>query len=121
MKFSDKNINTVSQLYDSNHLFINWGIIKERYKLQEETYFRWVQLISAIPRQWKDVKQNTNNADNLLNHYHHIIRGPRMSFDDKLTSSELYYLILFWQLNPLLIPIFRICPNHLHATAKNFI
>ena len=29
---------TASQLYDSNNFFINWVTLKERYKLQEETY-----------------------------------------------------------------------------------
>ena len=38
-KFSDKNINTVSQLYYSNNFFINWDVLEERYKLQGETYF----------------------------------------------------------------------------------
>ena len=41
-KFFDKNINTVSQLYDTNNFFINWNIPKERYKLQEQTCFPWV-------------------------------------------------------------------------------
>ena len=35
VKFSDKNINTVSDLYDSRNLFVNWEILKERYKSQE--------------------------------------------------------------------------------------
>ena len=55
VKFSGKNINTASQLYDPNKFFMNWDILKERYKLREETYFQWIQLISAIPRSWKDI------------------------------------------------------------------
>ena len=40
IKFSDNCINTLSQLYDSNNFFINWNILKERYKLEEETCFQ---------------------------------------------------------------------------------
>ena len=33
---------------------MTWDIQKEHYKLQKETYFQCLQLISAIPRSWKD-------------------------------------------------------------------
>ena len=83
--FSGKNKNTVSKTYDSNNSFINWNIIKKRYKLQEETYF---QLICVIPRSWKDIiKENTKNVDNLLTHNHHIIRGSRTSTVDKYPDN----------------------------------
>ena len=49
------NINTILWLLDSNNSFINWDIFKE------ETYVQWVQLISVIPRLWKDTKQNKKN------------------------------------------------------------
>ena len=42
VKFSDKNINTAPHLYDSNNFFVHKDIVKERHKLQEETYFQWV-------------------------------------------------------------------------------
>ena len=59
VNFYDKSINTVSQIYDLNSFFINGDILKERYKLQQETYFQWVQLIGAILRSLKYfIKQN---------------------------------------------------------------
>ena len=74
----------------------------EPYKLHEETYFQWVQVISAIPRLWKDViKQNTNNADNLLTHNHHIVSRSRILIAEKLTCKELYsYLISTIKVEP---------------------
>ena len=54
VKFSDKYKYNFMTL-DSNNSFINWDIFKE------ETYVQWVQLISVIPRLWKDIKQNKKN------------------------------------------------------------
>ena len=90
VKFSDKNINTVSQLYSSTNLFISWHILQEQNKLQAEPYFQWKQLISAILRSWKDImKQNTNNSDNFLTHNHHVIRGSKILTVTKITHREL--------------------------------
>ena len=54
-----------------------------------------IQLVSAIPRSWKDViKQITNKADDCLTYNHHTIWGSRILTVDKLTSRELYcYLV----------------------------
>ena len=80
IKFSDKNINTVSQHYDSNNFFINWDILKEHYKLQEENY------LYALFRDHRKILPNT---DYLLNYNHHF-RGSRTLNVDMLTSGELY-------------------------------
>ena len=67
VKFYDKSINTVSQIYDFNSFFINGDILKERYKLQQETYFQWVQLIGAILRSLKYfIKQNKKTLITIL-------------------------------------------------------
>lgn len=47
---SDKNVDTASQLFYSNNVFINRDVLKKPYKFEKENHSQWLQLISAIPR-----------------------------------------------------------------------
>ena len=49
---SDKNVDTASQLFYSNNVFINRDVLKKPYKFEKENHSQWLQLISAIPRPW---------------------------------------------------------------------
>ena len=71
------------------HLFN--GSIKQRNKfkrechLHETFYFQWLQLIDSIPERWKFiVKEN----------YENVNKGSRAVTLDKLTSTEIYSLLI---------------------------
>lgn len=53
----------------------------------EGTYFPRVQLVTAIPRLWIQIRLIQIN---LLSHNHRIIRGSRILADDELISNKLY-------------------------------
>ena len=54
-EFSEKNINFVSQLFNEIGRLKPWVDIKTCYSLSSVHYFKWVQLINAIPEKWKKV------------------------------------------------------------------
>ena len=58
------------QLVDRNGVFKNWNTLKHEYDLQNNLYFQWMQLISAIPSNWKNIKQNNDiNTFTTTQHY----------------------------------------------------
>ena len=54
-----------------------------------------VQLVDSIPERWKSIiKENYENATNLIIHDHHLIKGSRFITLDKLTSTEIYSILI---------------------------
>ena len=49
VRFSEKNINYLFQLFSPDGSIKKWLELKAEYKLHEVSYFQWLQLISAIP------------------------------------------------------------------------
>ena len=52
-EFADKKINFVSDLFDENGKLKSWQKILSDFQLTQKSYFKWFQLIHAIPRPWK--------------------------------------------------------------------
>ena len=58
-------------------------------------YFQWLQLKHAILPNWKTtICSNLLYVNNLLIHDHHLIKGSRALSLDKLTSKEIYSLLI---------------------------
>ena len=93
-KFAAKNIDFLSQLFDGASLK-SWNDLKIEYNLTNETYFQWLQLKHAIPHKCKTIiKQNPGNVSDLLIHDHHLIKGARILPLEKLSSKELYSILI---------------------------
>ena len=78
-------------------LFLNILIQTARlkYHLNNNSYFQWMQLINSIPEKWKlTIKQSSSDAKNLIIHGHHLIKGSRILILEKLTSKELYQILI---------------------------
>ena len=95
VQFSEKNINYVSQL------FLPDGSIKKRHghktehELHKNSYFQWLQLISAIPEGRKFIiKETYESTTNLIIHDHHVIKGSRILTLDKLSSTKIYAILI---------------------------
>ena len=68
---------------------------KREHNLHESFYFQWLQLIDSIPQRWKIIiKENYENAINLIIHDHHLVKGSRVITLDKLTSTEIYSILI---------------------------
>ena len=93
-KLAAKNIDFLSQLFEGGSLK-SWNDLKIEYNLTNETYFQWLQLKHAIPHKWKTIiKQNPGNVSDLLIHDHHLIKGARILTLEKLSSKELYSILI---------------------------
>ena len=54
-----------------------------------------MQLINTIPGKWKlTIKQNSSDAKNLILHGHQLIKNSRILILEKLTSKELYQVLI---------------------------
>ena len=97
--FADKKINFVSDLFDENGELKSWQKILSDFQLTQKSYFKWFQLIHAIPRPWKLAV--LNNKGNCKNIYlkHHLIKNSQILVIEKLIPKELYSLLLFWKIN----------------------
>ena len=95
VRFSEKNINYVSQLFRPDGSIKKWHELKTEHELHESSYFQWLQLISAIPEGWKFIiKETHESTTNLIIHDHHVIKGSRILTLDKLSSTEIYAILI---------------------------
>ena len=95
VRFSEKNINYVSQLFRPDGSIKKWHELKTEHDLHESSYFQWLQLISAIPEGWKFIiKETHESTTNLIIHDHHVIKGSRILTLDKLSSTEIYAILI---------------------------
>ena len=93
--FSTKNINFVTQLFNTDGSVKDWNILETEYALQNKGQFCWLQLINAIPEMWeKCIKQTSENISFLVVKDHHLLRGSRIIILEKLNSKELYSLLI---------------------------
>ena len=69
--------------------------MKREHNLHESFYFQWLQLTDSIPQGWKiAIKENYENGINVIIHDHHLIKGSRVISLDKLTSTEIYSILI---------------------------
>ena len=82
------------QFVDRNGGFKNWNTLKHEYDLQNILYFQWMQLISAIPSNWKTVVKQNNDISTFTTTQHHFIRSSKILTVQKATSKELYWILI---------------------------
>ena len=85
-------------------LWWKWGL-KSRQKrlsdlhLTQKYYFKWLQLIHAIPKSWKlPVLNDKKNCKNIIYLNHHLIRNSQISWIEKLIQKNCTFHILFWKI-----------------------
>ena len=84
----------MTQLFNTDTVK-NWNILKKEYALQNKDQFCWLQFINAIPEMWqKCIKQTSENISLLVVKDHHLLRGSRIIILEKLSSKELYSLLI---------------------------
>ena len=52
--FSSKGVEHVADIFSEKGI-IPWDIFKNKYSLTYREHFKWVQLIDAVPKGWKDI------------------------------------------------------------------
>ena len=93
--FSNKNINFLGQLFNENPNIKPWEDIKIEFHLKDTQKMYWFQIIDALPKSWKDaILKDKGNAKNLVIFDHHIARKSQIGSLKKLTSKELYLILV---------------------------
>ena len=91
--FSDKGISFISDLFDSNGHLKPWNDIRLEYNLDEKYKFKWIRLIHATPKSWKEsLAFDNGNSNNLFIQDHHLLKKHQISCLPKLNSKELYLM-----------------------------
>ena len=57
-------------------------------------YFQWMQFISAIPSNWKNIIKRNNDINTFTATQHHFVRSSRVLTVQKATSKELYWILI---------------------------
>ena len=92
--FSNNNLNYVTQLFDDTGNTKEWMKLKHEFNLNNNLYFKWMQLIHSIPQKWKNTINNNRISENLLFLNHHLIKCNILLSLEKLNSKELYLIQL---------------------------
>ena len=91
--FSDKNLNFIGQLFNDNGNIKPWKDLKIEFHLKDTHKIYWLQIIDALPKTWKDIiLKDKGNPKNVFDH--HIVRNSQICSLNKLTSKELYLILV---------------------------
>ena len=89
------NVCYVMDLYDNNGIMLEWSSFKNKFNLENKEYFKWRQIITAIPNRWKTIiSQNRQFYDYSESPQQHLLYVTRMLFLDRLSSKELYTIMI---------------------------
>ena len=90
----------ISQRFDTNSSIKAWNLLKQQYHLNNNSYFQWLYLVNPIPEKWKlTIKQKSIDVKNIIIHGQHLIKVSRILILEKITSKELYKILISGRTN----------------------
>lgn len=73
--------------------------MKKEFDFSEQLKFRWIQLINAILKDWKEsTLEDQENWDSLKNHDNHPIKKKQIHPLNKL-NSKVYNMQIYYRVN----------------------
>ena len=85
----------LNDLIKENGKFRTWEQIIHEFKIDKNLYFKWIQLVHAIPNHWKiKLTENKIYSQNMFYLNHHFIKSSQIYSFKKLTAKELYLISL---------------------------
>lgn len=88
-----KGVKTIAQLYDHRHkVFFTFEQVKQKFNLKETDFLRYYQILSSIPKQWKNkLKTETENAQSLnLYHLYKTCKSAKYILKQKQLKKKLH-------------------------------
>lgn len=70
---SEKNINFITQLYKPDGKLKQWENVKQEFNLNDSAFYKWVQIVHAIPNTWKNIISNESLSNSNVYTNHHSI------------------------------------------------
>ena len=97
-QFSDRGINTISDLITEDRKFLRWSQAKDKYQLPNKDVMKWLGLIESIPRDWKSCTKNDSNGFNRTYSILNEIRVLDKTIPLQAITSRIAYTLLTKQL-----------------------
>ena len=88
--FGDIDQIYLSHLFTDNGVFISWAEASRLLKLRN--YFKWIQIVNAIPIQWKNLVKNSTVDRDACSLEQHLVRRDKM-FPIKMIDTKFLYNI----------------------------
>lgn len=82
----------LSQLFDDNGQFIPWAEASAKFGMHN--YFRWLQIINAIPTEWKSIVKNSVFNRETCCLVQHLNKGDKMVPINMLSSRFIYDVLI---------------------------
>ena len=83
----------LKDVFDTNGAFLAWDVFAHKFNLTQDFYFKWFQIKSSIPRSWVKIISDNKTSD-ICHLSPHLNSGERIICIKKLTSTELYKLLI---------------------------
>ena len=65
-QFSDRGINTISDLITEDRKFLRWSKARDKYQLSNKDVMKWLGAIESIPKDWESFIENEPNGFNRI-------------------------------------------------------
>ena len=83
-----KNINFVNNLIKENRKLKTWEQIARESEIEKNLYFKWTQIVHAIPNTGKKtLKENTTNSQSLPSLRIYLIKNKQIHSAENLTAK----------------------------------
>ena len=93
-QFSDRGINTISDLITEDRKFLRWSQAYYKYQLSNKDAMKWLGLIESIPRDWKSFIKNESNGFNRTYSISNDIRVLDKTIPLQAITSRIAYTLL---------------------------
>ena len=93
IKWCFSNVLFINDLLGTDGLFLSWLSFKNKYQLEESQFFKWRQLISSIPVQWKAILLR-DRFESSFEPIQHLLHVTRMLNIERLTCKEFYNILI---------------------------
>ena len=74
--------------------FIQWKSFKAKYNLTNASYFKFRQILAAIPRQWRKIVEEAETEIEFSHPVPHVLKLSRIVPIDELTSKYGHGILL---------------------------
>ena len=91
---ADRHVNFLDNLLDGSGNFKSWNELKTEFKLADNLYISWMQLINSIVLNWRTIIKSNCNSTNVLLFNHHVLKKRNLINLDKLYCWELYNILV---------------------------
>ena len=93
-QFSDRGINTTSDLITEDRKFLRWSQARDKYQLPNKDVMRWLGLIESIPRDWKSVIKNDSSGFSRTYSISNDVRVLDKTIPLQAVTSRIAYTLL---------------------------